>query len=219
MERNTVFAIVRPLLEENDFLLFKQQTSFEEHANGSLFDPGPACRSVYFVERGGMRIFRLGDEGKEITLYRIRQGEMCLLSLNGGLSPLQFSSSARIEGDTRLLALPHEVYGVIFTRNSRFQQFILEKVMKALNSLMTLSEEIAFASVDQRVAAKLLELRRLQGSSVVRITHEEIANELGTAREVVSRILKNLTDTGIIQKTRGRLRIIDDARLQKMAGM
>lgn len=219
MEQDIVFGVVEQLLDERDFLLFKQNAVFEDYGHGSLFDPGPGCRSVYFVERGGMRIYRLNDEGKEITLYRIREGEMCLLSLNGGLSPLQFSSSAVIDGDTTLLTLPHGIYGDIFTRNSMFQQFILEKVMKALNSLMTLSEEIAFHSVDERVAAKILELKRLQGSSMLKTTHEEIANELGTAREVVSRVLKNLTDAGVIMKTRGRLRIVDETKLQKISVM
>lgn len=137
----------------------------------------------------------------------------------GVLSPLPFSSSAVIEGDTTLLTLPHGIYGGMFCRNSLFQQFILEKVMKAMNGLMKLSGEIAFHSVDERVVAKLLELKRLQDSSALKVTHEEIANELGTAREVVGRILKNLEDAGVILRTRGQLRIVDEATLKKISSM
>lgn len=217
MEYGYVFSLVADLLTEADLLTFRKHAVFARYRSGAVFDPGPGCREVYFIESGGMRIYRLNEDGKEISLYRIRSGEVCLLSLGGAGSPLQFSSSALIEGETVMLKLPQSIYAGIFSRNVSFQQYILENTMRALNSVMNLSEEIAFHAVDKRVATKILELMSVQGGLVLKTTHEEIANELGTAREVVSRVLKNLTEEGIILKTRGKIEVFDVESLKNIS--
>lgn len=216
MDYGYVISIVADLLSEADLRLFKKHAVFTRYRSGAVFDPGPGCREVYFIERGGMRIYRLNEDGKEISLYRIRSGEVCLLSLGGDGSPLQFSSSALIDGETVVLKLPQPIYAGIFSRNGNFQQYILENTMRALNSVMHLSEELAFQAVDKRVAMKILELMNLQGGFVLKTTHVGIANELGTAREVVSRVLKNLSEEGIISRTRGKIEVINVGKLKKI---
>jgi CRP/FNR family transcriptional regulator, anaerobic regulatory protein len=212
-----VISQLKNLLTSEELLLFKKNTKEENFKDGTCIIQASSREKVYFVKTGSIRIFRISEQGKEITLYRIGTGELCLLSLNAILAPLQFNSTAVVEGNTSLLSIPYTVYSTLFTKNIKFQHYVMGMMMTVLNSVMMLSEEIAFHSINKRICAKILDIQQTQGSHILKTTHEEIANDLGTAREVVSRALKTLTYEGIIIKTRGRLEILDENKLKNMS--
>lgn len=214
---NPKHNLIRQLVAENDIELFLKHSSQKRFLAGEAFYQESVCNEVFFVQQGEMRIFRITEEGKEITLYRIGSGEICLLSLNAAVSPLPFSSSAVFERDSTLLVIPAEIYSGIFSRNVLLQQYVLELVMGKLNNVMTLSEEVAFHSLDKRIANKILTLGSMQNTASLRTTHEEIARDLGSAREVVSRVLKTFSEKGLIRKTRGYLEILDRDSLRKIS--
>lgn len=215
------FGPLAPLLgelSESDFQLFKNRMSRHNFEKGKLILKGDnKCSQIYFIEKGSVRVFKMTDEGKEITLYRMAEGEACILSVSCAMLPSMFSSMAEVDVDSTLISVPYGIYEQLLARNPSFRDIIFKRIFSILNQVIALSEEIAFHSIKKRVASKILDLQALKNSNVLSTTHEEIALELGSAREVVSRILKNMTQDQVIIKTRGRIEILDEKKLKEIA--
>jgi CRP/FNR family transcriptional regulator len=175
---------------------------------------GAECEYLPFVLKGTLRIYKSSEAGKELTLYRIERGESCVLSatciLNGG----SFPAIARAEGDTEVLLTPAKLLVGLADENAAWRRYLFGLYSKRLEDVLTLVEEVAFHHVDRRIAAYLL---RNGAGGVVSRTHGEIADELGTSREVVTRILKDLEADGLISTSRGRIRVLRPDSLGRRA--
>jgi CRP/FNR family transcriptional regulator len=177
---------------------------------------GSGCEYLPFVITGTLRIFKASETGRELTLYRIERGESCVLSatciLNGGAFP----AIARAEGATEVLLAPARLLVGLADDNPAWRRYLFGLYSRRLDEVLSLVEEVAFHHVDVRVAAFLL---RSAEEGVVSRTHGEIADELGTSREVVTRILKDLEADGLIATSRGRIAVLRADLLEQRAGI
>jgi CRP/FNR family transcriptional regulator, anaerobic regulatory protein len=178
---------------------------------------GSECVYLPFVLDGSLRIYKVSETGKEMTLYRIEQGESCILSatciLNGG----SFPATAKAERETQILLLPAPLLNRLVESDAACRRFIFDQYARRLNAVLSLVEEVTFHHMDMRIAAFLLKNATENGAAVSR-THSEIAAELGTSREVVTRILADFEIDRVISTSRGRISILKPVELKERAG-
>lgn len=180
---------------------------------------GDACGQFAIVVSGRMRVFKLAESGHEITLYHVGPGEACPLNVSCILSDRPVPAMARVEEDVEAIVVPAATFRRWIAEHESLRAFVFQMFSRRLTEVMSLVEEIAFRRMDQRLARRLLELMLRQDGSHARveITHAEIAADLGTAREVVSRLLKEFERLGAISLSRGRIALRNAALLQGMA--
>ncbi len=177
-----------------------------------VFDEGSECTTLAVVLSGKVRVFKLGESGKEITIYRILEGESCILTISSILSHLKFPATAVVEEDTEALVIPADVFQELVNKDEGWRNYTFGLVNKRLANIITVVEKVAFKRMDERIAEFLL--KKFQSSPAsINITHQEIADELGTHREVVSRILKEFEKYGYIKLSRNKIELLDKNKL------
>ncbi len=178
-------------------------------AGETVFLEGDSCSFFAFVLRGTVRVFKAGETGREITLYRFHKGESCILTASCILSRNKFPAIAVVEEEAETVLVPNELLREFVKSYDSWRTYFFEILSARLGEVMEIVDEIVFKKMDSRIAE--LMLKRASGNEIA-ITHHEIASELGTSREVVSRILKDLEKESIIKIDRGK--IIINSRLQ-----
>ena len=181
--------------------------------NGSM-----DCTGLLVVESGQLRAYILSDEGREITLYRLFDRDICLLSASCMIRSIQFDVTVVAEKDTRLWIIPAEVYKGVMESSAPTANFTNELMATRFTDVMWLIEQIMWKSLDKRLAAFLLEEAAIEGSNELKITHEAIANHMGSHREVITRMLRYFQGEGLVRLSRGMVAILDEERLKGMAG-
>jgi len=185
------------------------RASFRELEEGkALLREGQACSSVPFVIEGSIRVFKTAESGREITLYRIERGESCILSAGCGSSLESFPASVVVERPTLAAFLPLGTIRRLFSESEPFRDYVLDQYSRRLAEVVELVEEIAFRRVDERLAQLLSGLGATSPQHLVRATHQELADHVGTSREVVSRILKDWEERKALELSRGSIRIL-----------
>ena len=179
--------------------------------NGSM-----DCTGLLLVKHGQLRAYILSDEGREITLYRLFDRDMCLFSASCMMRSIQFDVAIEVEKDTSLWIIPPEVYKTIMEESAAAANYTNELMASRFSDVMWLMEQIMWKSFDKRLAAFLLEESTLEGDSTLKLTHEIIANHLGTAREVVTRMLRYFQSEGMVKLARGTVEITDEEKLRQM---
>lgn len=205
--------------EERNMLL---ENAFEVlyPAGKLLVESGALCSHVYVVLDGLIRLYKLSEEGREITYYRVGSGETCLFTMGCMLEHQPFDAMAQIEKDSRLLAVPGYLFENLMNTNPSFRNHIIRRLLETITDLMMLTEEVTFHSMNRRLAAFLLNHRHQQQEEeeedTLVITHESISQELGTAREVVSRMLKEFEKKDLLFLSRGKIRLKNVAGLKDL---
>ena len=179
--------------------------------NGSM-----DCTGLLLVKHGQLRAYILSDEGREITLYRLFDRDMCLFSASCMMRSIQFDVAIEVEKDTSLWIIPPEVYKTIMEESAAAANYTNELMASRFSDVMWLMEQIMWKSFDKRLAAFLLEESSIEESTVLKITHETIANHLGTAREVVTRMLRYFQSEGMVKLARGTVEITDEEKLRQI---
>ncbi|MDX8408308.1 MAG: Crp/Fnr family transcriptional regulator, partial [Mariprofundaceae bacterium] len=179
-----------------------------------LFRDGDACQGYVFVARGSVRVQKMDPDGHEIVLYRVEDGQTCMLTTSCLLGDKAYPAEGIAEEDTMLALIPAAGFDAMLA-NPPFRRFVLGMISDRIADLMRLIEDVAFGRLDVRLARRLLELD--SGSHELNLTHQQLATELGTAREVVSRILKDLERRGLVSLKRGKVLISKTAGLQGLA--
>jgi CRP/FNR family transcriptional regulator len=183
---------------------------------GTLLHNGSAdCVGLFVVRSGQLRAFILSEEGKEITLYRLFERDICLFSASCMLSSIQFEIMVEAEKDTELWVIPTEVYRRLMEDSAVVSNYTNQIMASRFSDVMWLMDQILFQSFDRRLSQFLLEESGIEGTDSLKITHERISNHMGTAREVVTRMLKYLQSEGIVSLSRGEIRIEDRIKLQE----
>jgi CRP/FNR family transcriptional regulator len=182
-------------------------------AGAELFRQGDECRQLALVGTGSVRVFKTSEAGREITLYHVEDGQSCLVNLLAILVGKPAMATARTEAPTEAVVVPGAAVRDWVRTCDRVRDYVIETMAERLIDYTTLFEEVAFGRMDARLAAFLL--HRFETGPVIAATHEEIAAELGTAREVVSRLLRDLVVTGAIEVGRGHLELRDEAVLRE----
>ena len=175
------------------------------------------CTGLLLVRSGQLRAYILSDEGREISLYRLFDRDICLFSASCMMRSIQFEMMIEAEKDTELWVIPPDVYQGIMEASAPLSNFTNEVMATRFSEVMWLMEQIMWKSFDKRLAAFLLEESTLEETQVLKITHETIANHLGTAREVVTRMLRYFQNEGMVKLTRGTVEICKERRLQELS--
>ncbi|MEL7603998.1 MAG: Crp/Fnr family transcriptional regulator [Bacillota bacterium] len=185
---------------------------------GAILQNGSAdCVGLFLIESGQLRAYILSDEGKEVTLYRLFERDMCLFSASCMLNSIQFDIWIEAEKETRLWVLPVSVYQQLMKTSAAVANYTNELMASRFSEVMWLMDQILFKSFDSRLATFLIEESGIEGSDTLQVTHERIAHHLGTAREVVTRMLKYFQSEGIVRLSRGEIEILSRKRLSALA--
>ena len=170
------------------------------------------------VGNGSIRVFKAEATGHEITLYHVQDGQACLVNLLGILLKRPVVATAVVEVPTEVFIIPATAFRHWVESVQSMRKFVFENMAARLIDVMVIAEELAFRKMDQRLAHLLLERfsKERQTGCLIATTHEELANELGSAREVVSRLLKVLERRGAIAMSRGQIELMNEAFLRKM---
>ncbi|MDA3932975.1 MAG: Crp/Fnr family transcriptional regulator [Gammaproteobacteria bacterium] len=181
-----------------------------------IFGPGKTPEQLLLLLEGRIRVQQLSETGREIVLYRVEAGQSCVLTTACLLAYEEYSAEGIAETDVRAAAIPLAVFDDLISRSVDFRNFIFTAYSKRITDLFLVIEEIAFQRIDIRLAQTLLELAH--GASQVRATHQQMAAELGTAREVVSRQLGEFQRRGWIRQSRGLIEVLEQPALKSLAG-
>ena len=181
-----------------------------------LHNGGPDCLGLLLVKRGQLRAYMLSEEGREITISRFFEMDMCLFSASCVMKNMQFDVFIEAEKDSEVWVIPACLYQNLMDESLPLANFSHNLITSHLSDVMWLMEQIMWKSFDKRLAKFLLEECALEGTNQLKITHEKIANHLGTAREVVTRMLRYFQSEGMVRLTRGSVDITDVKKLQKL---
>ena len=180
-----------------------------------IFGPGKSPENMLFLLEGTVRVQQVSDTGHEIVLYRIEAGESCVLTTACLLAYDDYAATGIAETDVRAAAVPRDVFDDLVAQSKSFRNFVFAAFSKRITDLFLMIDEVAFQRIDVRLADKLLKLSH--GDDRIATTHQKLAVELGTAREVVSRQLQEFQRRGWIAQARGAVMIADRAGLQDVA--
>lgn len=181
----------------------------EFSAGDHLVFEGDQCLNFLIVESGQVRVYKIGESGREVTLYHLRHQETCILTAFGILSKTPFLANAIVEESGSLLLIPADRVRDWINRSPFWRDFVFRALSTRLNDVMSILEAVAFQRVDARLAGFLLADKQ----PVLEITHDKIARELGSSRVVISRILENFENQGWVRLSRARIEIIDSKAL------
>lgn len=181
-------------------------------AGALLFDDHQPCEGFPFVVEGSVRVLKAAPNGRELPLYRVAPGETCVISSSCLLAHEDYNARGVTEADTLLMLLPKPVFDALLAEPA-FRNFVFHLFAERIADLMQIIEEVAFHKLDQRLAALLLGKGRL-----LHTTHQHLADELGSVREIVSRLLKGFADQGLVKLSREQVEILDPAGLRRVAG-
>jgi len=181
-----------------------------------LHDGGPDCLGLLLVKSGQLRAYMLSEEGREITISRFFEMDICLFSASCVMRNMQFAVFIEAEKDSEVFVIPACLYQNLMEESLPLANFSHNLITSHLSEVMWLMEQIMWKSFDKRLAAFLLEECAVEGSNSLKITHEKIANHLGTAREVVTRMLRYFQSEGMVKLTRGTVDIVDEKKLKKL---
>jgi len=205
-----------PLLQNADAALvreFQQAATFARIPAGQdVFLEGDRVEGIALLISGVVRVYKIGGTGREITLYRFGLGQSCILSANAILNQNTFPAIATVEQDAEAVIIPSATFRDWVRRYDLWREFVFDLLSQRLSSLMTIVDEVAFQRMDARLASFLRTRSRVQNP--MRITHQEIASELGTSREVISRLLEDLSASGLVRSARGEIEVLDEAGLE-----
>jgi len=182
-----------------------------------IFGPGKTPDNLLLLLDGRVRVQQVSETGRDIVLYRVEAGESCVLTTACVMAYEDYSAEGIAETDIRAAAIPRAVFDQLVSESVEFRTFIFTAYSKRITDLFLVIEEIAFQRLDIRLAQKLLDLAR--GTGQVRATHQQMAAELGTAREVVSRQLGEFQRRGWIGQSRGVIDLLDIPGLETRAAL
>ncbi|MFC1922926.1 Crp/Fnr family transcriptional regulator [Chloroflexota bacterium] len=176
-------------------------------AGRQIFAEGDEVDGIALLMSGVVRVYKLGQSGREITLYRFGEGESCVITANAILHQQDFPAIALIEQDAEAVMIPAEIFIDWVRRYDPWRDFVFNLVSERLANVMEIVDEVAFQRMDHRVASFLIERSQMQNP--IRITHQEIANEIGSSREVISRLLEDFAQREMVNLSRGEIKILD----------
>lgn len=213
--------LAMPILQRADASLvneLKREAQFVKIPAGQdVFVEGDRVDGIALLISGVVRVYKIGETGREITFYRFGLGQSCILTANAILSQRSFPAIATVEEDAEAVMIPADVFRDWVNRYDLWREFVFDLLSERLSTVMAIVDEVAFQRMDRRVALFLLNQAKVQNP--MRITHQELAAELGSSREVISRILEDFSREGLIESGRGIIEILDFEALQPRSVM
>lgn len=186
--------MLRPLLDQAQVV--------ELPAGKQIYHEGDTCGSIAFLVDGAVRVFKTGETGREITLYEIDPGETCILTASCILSNMGYPAQAITLTPIKVVLIPAATFKKLVDTADTMREFVFSILSRRLAVILALVEEITFRKMDERLSDYLKEKEK---DGVINATHQAIANDLGTSREVVSRLLKDFENSGMLSLSRNRI--------------
>ena len=195
-----------------------QVIDFQKIKKGTIIHDGsPDCLGMLLVKSGQLRAYLLNEEGREITICRFFEMDICLFTAACVMPNMQFDIFIEAEKDTQIWVIPACLYKNLMDESLVVANYAHDLITNHFSELMWLMEQIMWRSFDKRLAKFLLEESALEESDSLKITHEKIANHMGTAREVMTRMLRYFQNEGMVKLTRGTVELADRKALEKLA--
>lgn len=220
-EQYSRIARVLSILQRADPQLVRefQQNAFFARipAGRDVFVEGDRADAIALLISGVVRVYKIGETGREITLYRFGHGESCILTANAILSQQSFPAIATVEQEAEAMMIPAEAFRDWVRRYDLWREYVFDLFSQRLSLVMSIVDEVVFRRMDLRLAAILLNRSKFQNP--LRITHQEIAAELGSSREVISRLIEDFASEGIVRSGRGIIEILDFDSLESRSLM
>jgi CRP/FNR family transcriptional regulator, anaerobic regulatory protein len=176
---------------------------------------GHVFQHAIFVLSGIIRIYKMNEQGREVTLYRVQSGQSCVLMMASILGEIEYEASASIESESEILLIPVDKFKTWMDHHSPLKQFIYKQFIQRINAVSSLLENIAFKPMSYRLAQLLIQSTN-EKNPILRLTHDQLAIELGTAREVISRTLQDFQRRGFLTLNRGKISILDRLALENI---
>lgn len=214
-------SLAMPFLQRAEVSLvneLRQHAQFARIPAGhDVFVDGDRVDGIALLLSGVVRVYKIGETGREITLYRFGLGQSCILSANAILSQKSFPAIATVEEDAEAVMIPADVFRKWVNKYDLWREFVFDLLSERLSTVMAVVDEVVFKRMDRRVAALLLNQAQVQNP--MRVTHQEIAAELGSSREVISRILEDFSREELIEAGRGTIEVLDFEGLKSRSVM
>ncbi|ADQ16682.1 transcriptional regulator, Crp/Fnr family [Leadbetterella byssophila DSM 17132] len=173
-----------------------------------ILNENASIRSIPIVTKGTLKVIRTEEDGREILLYYIRSGESCVMSFLGGMHNETSKVKAEVEEEAEILFLPIDKVNLFIKEHPEWLDYIFRLYHKRFEELLEMVNAVTFKKVDERLLGLLQKKQEVMGSNTLNITHEQLANELGTARVVVSRLLKQLEELGRVRLGRNKITLV-----------
>lgn len=215
MQKAENFSFYKDLKEEDRHLVRENLREYTFHRGAQVYNGD--CTGLLYVESGRLRVYTLSETGREITLYRIAESGVCLFSASCALRGIDFHVFAVAETDVRLILIPAEIYKKLSEKSVAVNGFTNALMAQRFSEVMWVLDEVLNKKFDARLAALLLEEEAYAGTADLKITHEQLAAHLGTVREAVSRMLKYFESEGLVELSRGTIRIANAEELRKVS--
>lgn len=216
MDFASCFPIWNKLTPEQQSHLSAMSELRKVKAGTVLHDGGTDCLGLLLVRSGQLRAYILSDEGREITINRFFEMDLCVFSASCVMPNMQFNIVVEAEKDSELWVIPACLYRNLMDESLAVSNYSNNLMSIHFSELMWLVEQVMWKSFDKRLAKFLVEERLLEDTTALKITHEKIANHMGTAREVVTRMLRYFQSEGTVKLTRGTVEVVDPARLEAL---
>ena len=200
--------------KEKDYICKNSYTL--TYPKGKNIHNGEECSGVILVRSGCLRLYMMSEEGKDITLYRLYRGDLCMLSASCVLEAVTFDVFVDAEEDSECCVISGPAFAAVSGKNPDIRIFALETAVSRFSDVMWVMQQILFMSMDRRLAIFLSDEAARTGSDTIALTHGQIARYMGSAREVVSRMLKYFSGEGIVEVSRGGVTILDKKRLRAL---
>ena len=208
-----------PHLTETEKQQLCSRTEAVHYTEGqNIYDGKTDCIGVLLIKTGQLRVYTLSEDGRDITLYRLFPGDVGIISASCALRAVTFEVFMDAEEDTEVLRTSSTIFEQLTAQNIYVKCFGYELASARLSEMLWTMQQILFMSADRRLARFLLREAEQRKSDELKLTHEQIARYMGSAREVVSRLLKYFTQEQIVQSSRGSLRLLDKKKLEELAG-
>lgn len=217
MKLSEYFPVWDQLTEAQQNML-ERSAVYREIPKGTLLHHGELdCLGMILVENGRLRAYIVSEEGKEITIYRLLSRDICLFSASCMMKNIQFEVTVEAETEAAVRIIPPSAFRGVMEESAAMANYVNELMAGRLSDVVWLMEQVMWKSFDSRLAAFLLEESALEESDVLKITQEKIADHLGTAREVVTRMLRYFQGEGAVKLSRGTVEILDRKKLEATA--
>lgn len=217
MDLSTHFPIWDKLTPAQQKIISQSSQSRSVPSGTVLHNGSVDCLGLLLILSGQLRAYIISDEGREITLYRLFERDVCIFSASCVMSNIQFEVIIEAEKDSEVIVLPPHIYKKLMEESAVVANFSNQIMGSRFTEVMWLIEQIMWKSFDKRLAAFLVEESILDNTDALKITHEKIANHLGTAREVVTRMLRYFQSEGLVKLSRGIIELTDKKRLEEIS--
>jgi len=195
--------------------LVERSRVIEVKAGTHIFGPGNIPDNLLLLLDGTVRVSQTSEKGREIVLYRVEAGQSCVLTTACLLAHEAYSAEGVAETDIRAASIPRAVFDELMTASSQFRDFVFAAYARRITDLFRVIDDVAFGKIDVRLAERLIALAGDQPD--LKVTHQQLATELGTAREVISRQLADFQKRGLVQQSRGHIVLSDQPALERLA--